>query len=279
MQRCRILVLVSLLALLSAGTAQAQSALARARALYNEGRFEEAITAANEAAKRPAIAPSATLIIARSRLERFRMGDAGELATARGELASINHHDLAPQEVIEWQIGVATALFLENQFGAAAEMLTTVLSTAHERLAPAEFEKLLEWWGTSVTRLAETLTTEARKHAYEQFSADTLRELGRNPLSRPANYWAVVALRGAGHLDAAWSAAIAGWIRGGDQDEGRQLRNDLDTFVRQTLIPERAQARTGQRPEAKTTATETASLTEEWRVVTSRWGDTSVTKN
>ena len=266
------LLAVSVLALFSARTAAAQNPLERARTLYNEARYEEAIAAATEAAKRPAVVPSATLVIARSRLERFRtMGDASELKTARTELVSIDRQNLGPQEVIEWQIGVATVLFLENQFGPAAEMLTSALETAHERLAPAEYEKLLEWWGTSMTRLAETLTGDARKRLYEQFQDDARRELERNPLSRPATYWTIVALRGAGQFDAAWNAAIAGWIRAGAHDEGRQLRADLDSFVKQTLIPERAQARTGQRSDAKATVAESGSLAEEWRVITARW--------
>ena len=77
-------------------------------------------------------------------------------------------------------------------------------------------------------------------------------ELERNPLSWPAAYWLVVAARGAGDLDGAWNAAFTGWIRAGSQPEGEQLRGDLDRFVTQTLIPERAQARTGQRLDSKT---------------------------
>jgi len=84
--------------------------------LYNSGNFEESIAAAASAKSKPPAASSATLIIARSRLERFRtLGDASELVAARAELASLNPRNLAPQEAIEWQIGVGTALFLENE--------------------------------------------------------------------------------------------------------------------------------------------------------------------
>lgn len=255
------------------GLASAQSDLERARLLYNLGRFEESIAAATSAKSKPASGPSATLIIARSRLERFRaLADPKDLAAARAELVSLNPRNLAPQEAIEWQIGVATTLFLENQVGPAVEMFTSVLPAARGRLTPAEFEKLLEWWGTTLARLAESLTGEARKHAYERLRADVRLEMERNPLSRPATYWTVVALRGAGDLDAAWGAAAAGWIRSGSQPEGTQLRTDLDRFVTQTLIPERAQARIGQRLDAKTTVTEIAAMTEEWRSIAVRWG-------
>ncbi|HKY22990.1 MAG TPA: hypothetical protein VJM31_17380 [Vicinamibacterales bacterium] len=273
MRRRYIMVAVWALAVICPGPAAAQGDLERARKLYNSGQFEESIAAATVAKSRPAAIASATLIIARSRLERFRtLSDPKELAAARAELVSLNPRSLGPQEAIEWQIGVGAVLFLEGQLGPAAEMFTTVLPAARSRLAPVELEKLLEWWASTLARLAESLIGEARRSAYQRLRVDVRLELERNPLSRPATYWAVVAMRGAGDLDAAWGAAAAGWIRSGHQPEGTQLRTDLDRFVTQTLIPERAQARTGQRLDAKATLTDIATLTEEWRALTERWG-------
>lgn len=241
--------------------------------LYNAGQFEESIAAADSAKSKTAAVPSATLIIARSRLERFRAGgDATDLATARAELVSLNPRTLAPQEAIEWQIGIGTALFLEDQIAAATETFAALLPSARERLTQAEYEKLLEWWGTSLSRLAEGLTGDARKHAYQKLSAEVSLELERNPLSRPAAYWAVVAARGTGDLEAAWGAAVSAWIRAGSQPEAKPLRSDLERFVTQTLIPERAQSRTGQRLDATATGAEITALTDEWRAVTIRWG-------
>ena len=97
------------------------------------------------------------------------------------------------------------------------------------------------------------------------------RELERDPLSRPAAYWLVIAARGTGDLDGAWNAAFTGWIRAGSQPEGEKLRADIDRFVTQTLIPERAQARTGQRLDSKATQTEMASETEQWRALSEQW--------
>jgi hypothetical protein len=96
-------------------------------------------------------------------------------------------------------------------------------------------------------------------------------ELERDPLSRPMAYWSVVAARGTGDLDGAWNAAVTGWIRAGSQPEGKPLRSDLDRFVTQTLIPERAQSRTVQRLDAKATQAEIASMTEEWRALSEHW--------
>jgi hypothetical protein len=190
---------------------------------------------------------------------------------ARGNLMTLNPRLLAPQEIIEWQIGVGTALFLENQPGAAADMFSTVLPSARGKLAAAEYDKLVEWWASALWRVAEAQTGAARKDAYAAMHAAMRMELERDPLSRATAYWVVVAARGAGDFDGAWNAAFAGWIRAGSQPEGKKLRGDLDRFITQTLIPERAQARTGQRLDAKATQTEIGTLTEQWRALTESW--------
>jgi hypothetical protein len=258
--------------LISARPAAAQSDLERARIFYNAGQFDESIAAATSASSKIAAANSAKLIIARARLERFRkLGDKEELATARTELMSLRPAMLPPQESIEWQIGVATALFLEDQLGPASEMFATLLPSARTRLTADEFQKLLDWSGIALSRLAETLTGNARKHTYEKLRDVARTELERSPFSLAATYWTVVSSRGVDDLDSAWDAAITGWIRMAAHPNGKQLQADLDTFVTRTLIPERAQARTGQRPDSKPTITEIATLNEEWRAVTSRW--------
>ena len=270
--RIRALGAFALALLLWPAPAIAQSDLERARALYNSGQFDASISAAAIARTRPATAPSATLIAARARLERFRQkNDPTELAAARADLVSINPTMLAPQEIIEWQIGLGTALFLDNQAGPAAEMFTTVLPSARGRLPAAEFDKLLEWWASTLSRVAESHTGAARKDAYSAMLTAVRAELERNPLSRPTAYWVVVAARGAGDFDAAWNSAFAGWIRAGAQPQGQQFRSDLDRFVTQTLIPERAQARTGQRIDARATQAEIAALTEQWRMLAQHW--------
>ena len=60
--------------------AAAQNDLERARALYNQGQFDESIAATAGAKARPEAEASATLIAARARLERFRQkGDPEDL--------------------------------------------------------------------------------------------------------------------------------------------------------------------------------------------------------
>jgi hypothetical protein len=260
------------LVVLLSGPAAAQSDLERARALYNSGEFDASIVAATAAKVRPSAAASVTLITARARLERFRQNnDQAELAAARTELVSLNPHTLAPQELIEWQVGLGTALFLDDQPGPAAEMFTTVLPTAREKLPAVEYDKLLEWWATTLSRVAESHSSGPRKDAYAAMLSAVRREVERDPLSRAPAYWLAVASRGAGDVEGAWNAAVTGWIRAGAQPEGEKLRADLDRFVTQTLIPERAQARTGQRLDSKATQTEIASQSEQWRTLSEQW--------
>ena len=260
------------LATLWPGLAAAQSDLERARTLYNAGQLDDAIALAAVAKNKSSAAQSATLIAARARLERFRQkNDSEDLVGARADLVSLNPRTLAPQEVIEWQIGLGTALLLENQPGAAAEMFSTVLPSARGKLTPEEYDKLLEWWASTLSRVAESHSGSRREDAYVAMLAALRGELERDPLSRPAAYWVVVAVRGTGDFDGAWNAALSGWIRAGAQPESQQLRNDLDRFVIQTLIPERAQARTGQLLDAKPTQIEIAAITEQWRALVDQW--------
>ena len=268
---------IALLLMLSSSLAAAQSDLEKARALYNAWAVRRIDRRGGELREQTAAAPSATLIAARARLERFRQkNDPNDLAAARADLVSLNPRVLAPQEIIEWQIGIGTALFLDDQPGAAAEMFTTVLPTARGRLPAAEFDKLLEWRASTLSRVAESQSGAARKESYSAMLAAVRGELERDPLSRPTAYWVVVAARGAGDFEGAWNAAFTGWIRAGSQPEGIKLRGDLDRFVTQTLIPERAQARTGQRLDTLPTQVEIAALTEQWSALGKHWSEPEV---
>jgi hypothetical protein len=246
--------------------------LDRARQLYNEGRFDAAINAATVPRKRSTTASSAALIIARARLERFRQASKPEdLTAARAELVAVNPQNLSHQEKIEWQIGLAQALYFENELGPASEWFRTLIPYVREQMPPAETDKLIEWWASTSSRFAETLTGNARSEKYRELLEVMELELERDPLSRVATYWISVAARGVGDLNRAWNTALAGWIRARGLQGGQRLRGDIEKFVLQTIIPERAQLRSGQRLDSKATATEITELTDEWRNLTRRW--------
>src|SRR5687768_17310626 len=74
-------------------SAQRTDALARARMHYNEGQYEDAIKAADEARLAPDLAAGAELIAARAYLERYRESAAlDDLQLARERLRQINPH-------------------------------------------------------------------------------------------------------------------------------------------------------------------------------------------
>jgi hypothetical protein len=252
--------------------AHAQGNLARARRLYNTGNFDAAIRVAAPSRTRPDTASSAALIIARARLERFRRTAGPEdLSAARTELATLNTQNLSRQELIEWQIGLAQTLYFENELGPASEWFRTLIPSVRTQLPAAETEKLIEWWAGATSRLAESLSGTARVDKYRELLTMMELELERDPLSRSATFWISVASRGVGDVDRAWNTAVAGWIRAGGLAGGEQLRADIERLVLQTIIPERAQMRTGQRLDTKTTAAEITALTDEWRNVLRRW--------
>jgi len=256
------------------GAAAAQSDLSRARQLYNQGRFDESITTAEAARAKPKAAASAGLVIARARLERFRKsGSQQDLSESRHELLSLDPKALSASEAVEWNIGLGEALVLEHQFGPASKIFSDVIVNDRSHLTPAERDKLIEWWANAVATQAETLPRSARIEQYAGLLS-TLKMMTNEKLSsRAAVYWSVVAARGVGDVEAAWNGAVAGWIRAQSMDGRNQLRADLEKFVTETLIPERAQARTGQPLDVRATRTEVFAITEEWRGVTERWGE------
>jgi hypothetical protein len=66
-------------------------------------------------------------------------------------------------------------------------------------------------------------------------------EIAVRPGSLAASYWLSAAARGQGDLQAAWSAAQAGWVRAGlAPDGGAAMRAELDRLVLQVLVPDRA---------------------------------------
>ena len=92
-------------------------------------------------------------------------------------------------------------------------------------------------------------------------------ELRQDPGNAAANYWLAVAAHGAGDTDRAWHASSAGWVRARfNANTDESLRSDLDRFVTQVLIPERARLRP---PREQSDAL--AALRAEWDAVKSQW--------
>src|SRR4051812_41904194 len=215
-----------LLGLATAGvTAAGPDALATARRLYNLGEYDRALEAAREAAATPATAASARLVIGRINLERYRQSaQSADLDEAHSSLRALDPQALDPRERVELQVGLAELLYLDEQFGAAAELFDPVLE-ASSALGPNAHDRVLDWWANALDRQAQAQAAPERARVYDRIVTRMEQELRRDPGSVPAAYWLAAACRGTGDLDRAWAAASAGWIRAvAARDRGITLR-------------------------------------------------------
>lgn len=242
-------------------------ALAKARALYNAADYDAAIGAATVARTDPPSTDAATLVTARSYLERYRVRlDPGDLVAARVALSTIRPAALSPRDRVDLFVGLGQALYLGEAFGAAAELFDTALGqsallNARDRLL------LLDWWATAVDREAQQVAVDRRMPLLARVVDRMENELRLDPGNAAANYWLAVSARGSGDVERAWHAAVAGWVRAMLRPESAAaLRSDLDRLVTEVLILERARARpVDEQQEAQ------AALRAEWEAVKSQW--------
>jgi hypothetical protein len=241
---CKPLI-VAVLAIGVMGQAPGPDALARARTAYNAGQFDEAIAAASEALNVPALANTAAVVLGRAQLERFRKtGLAADLEQARDALRLVVPDQLTPRDHVEFLVGQGVSFYFDGCdgcFGAAAELFDRALA----RAAPgAEHERVFEWWAGALDLQAVYGPEAGRATAYRRILERAEAELVRDDHSASASYWLAAAARGTGDLERAWGAAIAGWVRARSLGaQGVALRADLDRFVTQVLLPERARQR------------------------------------
>jgi hypothetical protein len=243
--------------------------LAPARAHYNDGRFEEAMEAAK--AVEPTVGAPATLIIGRAGLERFRTtADPAQLAAARTALSHVDAVRLSPRDRLDLVVGLGEALFFDEHYHAAADLFESILDDV-AALGPGPRDQLLDWWATAVDRHVRGLAPEKRAEAFDRLVVRMEDELRRDPSSAAAAYWVAAASFARGHVDRAWDAAVAGWVRGIlSVDRGMTLRPDLDRLVRDAIIPERLRRLQAAATNGEVHATE-ASMLAEWTLLKEQW--------
>jgi len=227
---------------LAAG-ADARAWLVRARQLYNQRHFAEAIAAADRARLTPGLADAADLVAARAYLERYRASAAeDDLEAARARLRRADPLRFTPGERAEFIVGLGETLYFEDAFGAAAEMLGPALDDGVD-LPPEARERVVDWWASALDREARARPDAGRAAVYARIRARMREEVASHPGSGAAAYWLAVASLGDGDPSGAWSAAQAGWARATlASDHGAALRADLDRFVLTALVPVRARA-------------------------------------
>ena len=251
----------------SAVAQELRADLARARTAYNQRQFDEAIAAATAARRIDETADAATIVLARALLERYReRADPSDLSAARIALGSVRTASLDSRDQIELLLAFGEALFLEDDFGAAAEMFESGATRA-AAIDPDLSEAMLEWWGSAVERQASALAPDLRREHFSRLAKRMRAELARAPNSPAASYWTVVALRGAGEATRAWDAAVAAWVRARlTGDRAATLRADLDRFVLHGIVPDRvSHIAPDQRAEAE------SRLKAEWELLKERW--------
>ncbi len=218
----------------------AQVPLEYARQLYNQGKYDEAVKLAAKLRGDPANLNAANLVLGRSYLERFRQSsDRADLVAAREALREVRPSTLGGREQAEYLVGLGESLYLEESYGAAAEIFVTAFERSRE-LGPRGFNRVFDWWATCLDRLAQSGLVEDKDALYGEILFRAQAALAQTPsLAAPA-YWLVVATRSLGDIVRAWDAAVAAWVRAplGD-DHGEALRADLDRVVLQAIIPER----------------------------------------
>jgi hypothetical protein len=268
-----MLLLAVVFALPEGARAAESPALARARTLYNSGDYEGAIDAASVSRREAQWADASALVIARARLERYRQTmNASELADAREALQAVKAASLTPRDQVDLVIGLGQALYLGEVYGPSAELFGTALDkgTALERgaaLGGRDRQMLLDWWATALDRDAQTRPYDRRATVYQRIAERMDLELREDPSNGVASYWQVVAARGIGDLDRAWSAAIAAWVRSTLNPTTQvQLRGDLDRVMEQALIPERARSNP-----ARDGVDAVEMLRAEWSLVKENW--------
>lgn len=241
--------------------------LARARTFFNERKFDQAIEAAERARKTPETADEAAIVLARAHLERYRhVADPADLGAARLALGSANVERLATPDRAEYLIALGGSLFLEDDFGAAAEIFESAIEIAPAAGDGAR-EAVLDWYGSAMERWAATYTTSRRVPMLQRLIMTMEREQAKNPGSRAASYWLAAGLRAQGDLERAWQAAIAAWVRAPIAGpRAMSLRADIDRLVREGIIPDRGK----EAPEAEREARESA-LRAEWALLKEKW--------
>jgi tetratricopeptide (TPR) repeat protein len=262
-----------MVALLASTAHAATDPLAEARRLYNQGQYDNAAKFAREAIKVPSMTEAARLILGRIYLEQYRRSaDADDLMQAREALRAVNTQVLDRREKVEYTIGLGQALFLADRFGPAAELFERALDSSlaldsSPAPAAAAHERLLDWWASAVHRLALTGPRDGRELVYARIVERMEKELAADAASAPAAYWLAAAAHGAGNLERAWNAAMAGWVSARlGKDHGAALRADLDQLMTQGIIPDRAG-----RLQPRDMRQASAGMLSEWEALKASW--------
>ena len=159
-------------------------------------------------------------------------------ARARRRFEDVDASRLDARDRLELLIGLGEALYLDDLFLPAAELLESAMGEA---------PLLGRRRARSVARLVGDGARSPRAVPRRRPSAVAIyrphpgahgAEIERIPGTGAAAYWMAVAARARGDIDRAWDLARAGWVRAQlTRDRGAALAPDLDRLVREAIIP------------------------------------------
>ena len=245
----------------------ADDPLARARQLYNQRNFAEAVQIAEQARLTPARADAADLVAARAYLELYReSGASDDLTNARDRLRRLDPQKFGPRDRAEYVVGLGETLFFDSAFGAAATVFDAVLQSRDGLTGDAR-ERVLDWWATAKDRFAQTRPIGERADIYGHIATRMAQEISRDQGSQSAAYWLAESARGAGDPERAFNEATAAWVRAVlARDGGVALRADLDRLMVHGILPDRVS-----RLQLRDTTQALAGMIGEWEAFKSAW--------
>ena len=257
------------LALVLAATSAAgpRDVLSRAKQLYNGAQYGDAIAAARDAARTPALASAAQLVAARALLERFRASnDEDDTRQAREALKQVRAADLTEDDRVELTIALGESLYFDGQAGAAAEQFEIALARV-DRKAAVRRERLLDWWATALDRQSQSAAEPVARVLQARIIRRMEDELRIDMGATVASYWLAAAARSSGDIERAWDAAIAGWVRVSQLGQrGASARGELDALVTRAIIPDRARSIAPASPDAAA-----ANMKSQWEALKKAW--------
>jgi hypothetical protein len=251
----------------AASAAGPRDVLSRAKQLYNSSQYEDAISAARDAARTPALASAAHLVAARALLERFRdSNNEDDKREAREAIKQVRAPDLTEDDRVELTIALGESLYFDEQAGAAAEQFELALGRV-DRKNPVRRERLLDWWATALDRQSQSAAEPVARILQARIIRRMEDELRADMGATVASYWLAAAARSSGDIERAWDAAIAGWVRVSQLGQrGASARGELDALVTRAIIPDRARAIDPASPEAAA-----ANMRSQWDSLKRAW--------
>ena len=132
------------------GVARGPQRAARARAAYNEGRYDAAIGASRNAVHGGTDADAARVVLGRALLERYRrQSDVHDLQEAREALRAADASRLGAADRGELLVGLGQWLFYTDWFGPAAELFEVAADRPLTGGDGAR-DRVLDWWASAL---------------------------------------------------------------------------------------------------------------------------------